>query len=88
MSSTKGPALKKYALLLSGALLALSGGVPLVRRLYAHLTLWGFGSPVYGSALIKLALVLIGVAALVLAARLPGSPGSGPRSKDGQPRHD
>lgn len=66
----KGPAVKKYVLLLSGALLALCGGVPLAQRLYARLTLWGFGVPGYGSALVKLALVLAGVAVLVLATRV------------------
>jgi hypothetical protein len=66
----EGPALKKNLLLLSGAVLALCGGVPLAQRLYAHLTLWGFGVPGYGSSLIKLALVLAGVAVLVLAARV------------------
>jgi hypothetical protein len=64
--------MRKHVLLLLGALLALSGGVPLAQRLYARLTLWGFGVPVYGSSLIKLALVLAGVAALVLAARMKG----------------
>jgi hypothetical protein len=66
----EGPALKKNLLLLSGAVLALCGGVPLAQRLYAHLTLWGFGVPGYGSSLIRLALVLAGVAVLVLAARV------------------
>ena len=66
--------MKKHVLLLLGTLLALSGGVPLAQRLYAHLTLWGFGVPAYGSSLIKLALVLAGVAALVLAARMEGQP--------------
>jgi len=65
----KGTALKKHVLLLSGALLALCGGVPLAQRLYAHLTLWGFGVPAYGPSLTKLALVLVGVAALLLATR-------------------
>nr|WSY57136.1 hypothetical protein OG999_48055 [Streptomyces sp. NBC_00886] len=62
--------MKKYVLLLSGALLVLCGGVPLAQRLYARLTLWGFGVPGYGASLIKLALVLAGVAALVLATRV------------------
>ncbi|MFI6406216.1 hypothetical protein [Streptomyces sp. NPDC050548] len=88
MSSTKGPALKKYVLLLLGSLLALSGGVPLAERIYAHATLWGFGVPAYGSSLIRLALVLAGAAALVLATRLPGSPWRGARSEQGQPHHD
>jgi hypothetical protein len=66
----RGPALKKYVLLLSGALLALCGGVPLALRLYDRLALWGFGVPGYGSSLIRLALVLVGVAALVLATRV------------------
>ncbi|MFI6459763.1 hypothetical protein [Streptomyces sp. NPDC050528] len=62
--------MKKNLLLLSGALLALCGGVPLAQRLYAHLTSWGFGIPGYGPALIRLALVLAGAAVLVLAARV------------------
>ena len=62
--------MKKNVLLLSGALLALCGGVPLAQRLYAHLTSWGFGVPGYGPALIRLALVLAGAAVLVLAARV------------------
>jgi hypothetical protein len=66
----EGSALKKKLLLLSGALLALCGGVPLAQRLYDRLTLWGFGVPGYGSSLIELALVLAGVAVLVLAARV------------------
>jgi hypothetical protein len=66
--------MKKHVLLLLGALLALSGGVPLAQRLYDRLTLWGFGVPAYGSSLIKLALVLTGVAALVLAARMERRP--------------
>lgn len=65
----EGPALKKNLLLLSGALLALCGGVPLAQRLYDRLTLWGFGVPGYGPSLIKSALLLAGVAILVLAAR-------------------
>ncbi|MEV2213578.1 hypothetical protein AB0H86_19385 [Streptomyces sp. NPDC050997] len=80
--------MKKYVLLLSGALLALSGGLPLAQRLYDRLTLWGFGVPAYGSSLIKLALVLVGTAALVLATRVSGSPWRAPRSKAGQPHHD
>ncbi|WP_405590314.1 hypothetical protein [Streptomyces sp. NBC_01190] len=75
--------MKKYVLLLVGALLALSGGVPLAERLYAHLTLWGFGVPGYGPPLIKLALALAGVAALVLATRLPGSPWRRSRPEEG-----
>lgn len=65
----EGPALKKNLLLLSGALLALCGGVPLAQRLYDRLTLWGFGVPGYGPSLIKSALLLAGVTMLVLAAR-------------------
>ncbi|MFG2375595.1 hypothetical protein ACGFY9_29495 [Streptomyces sp. NPDC048504] len=61
--------MKKNLLLLSGALLALCGGVPLAQRLYDRLTLWGFGVPGYGSSLVKLALVLAGAAILVRAAR-------------------
>ena len=66
----EGSALKKNLLLLSGALLALCGGVPLAQRLSAHLTTWGFGVPGYGPSLIRLALVLAGAAVLVLAARV------------------
>lgn len=62
-------AVKKNVLPLSGALLALCGGVPLAQRLYAHLTTWGFGVPGSGPSLIRLALVLAGVAILVRAAR-------------------
>ncbi|MEV6174311.1 hypothetical protein AB0L99_39615 [Streptomyces sp. NPDC051954] len=61
--------MKKHVLLLSGALLALCGGLPLAQRLYARLTLWGFGVPAYGSSLTQLALVLVGVVALLLATR-------------------
>jgi hypothetical protein len=65
---------------LAAALIAVTGGVPLAQRLYAHLVLWSAGLGTYGTPAMRLVLLGVGVSAAVLAYRSltrPGGAGTG-----------